>query len=296
LAGTGALAAAGAVASGVAGASAANAADAEMFANIQPSVGRIVHDPDLCCGCRVCEIVCTLSHWGFVNPDYSNIRIRTDILGGYISEAETCKQCDGPECVAACPTGALHIDPETGARVIDQDVCVGCQMCLNACPAQPSNIHHNPQSGTCIKCDLCGGEPRCVSNCPAHALSASWIEAEGDENVYQTSSGIVVTLDISGAVIVVSPDSVVFSDIDAQVTDSGVVVSGVISSTYTQPFEAKIKATYFDAAGQILHFAERTVVSLDVNDTQSFQEVFETSDPQAVAACVLEIMCGKIAG
>lgn len=296
MAGTGALAAAGAAAGAATGATVASAVEGDLFENIAPSVGRIVHDPDVCAGCRVCEIVCTLSHWGFVNPDLSNIRIRTDILGGYISEAETCKQCDGPECVAACPTGALHIDEATGARVIDQDVCVGCKSCLNACPAAPSNIHYNAASGTCIKCDLCGGEPRCVANCPAHALSASWVEAAGDDNVFQTASGIVVTLDVSGAVIVVARDSVAFSNIDAQVTSEGVVVSGDIASTYTQPFEAKIKATYADANGETLYFAERTVVEVEVNGSASFQDVYVTDAPEAVASITLEIMCGKIAG
>jgi len=172
LAGTGALAAAGAVASGVAGASAANAADAEMFANIQPSVGRIVHDPDLCCGCRVCEIVCTLSHWGFVNPDYSNIRIRTDILGGYISEAETCKQCDGPECVAACPTGAMAKRSD-GVVLSDPDTCIGCGSCVAACPYGAPVL--DEAAGIVNKCDLCidrveaGQEPLCVCSCPADA-------------------------------------------------------------------------------------------------------------------------------
>lgn len=38
------------------------------------------------------------------------------------------------DCVAACKWGAMHIDPETGMPVIDQDRCTGCGACLKACP------------------------------------------------------------------------------------------------------------------------------------------------------------------
>lgn len=292
------LAAGGAAAAGMAtaGARSARADAAEMFADIAPAKGHIVHDPAKCAGCRVCEIVCSLSHWGVVNPDLSNIRIRTDILGGYISEAETCRQCPGPECVAACPTGAMHIDPETGARMVDQDQCIGCQSCLNACPAVPPRVHFNPATTTCIKCDLCGGEPRCVANCPAHALSASWVEEAADANVIETDAGITVTLSLTGAVTVVARESVEVCDIDARVTDEGVAVSGTVNSDYTQPFEAKIKVGYFDAAGETLYFSERQVVSLEVGGSGTFEDVFVTDNPQAVASCNLEVMCGKIAG
>lgn len=269
--------------------------EVKIFDGMELSVGRIVHDPDVCAGCRVCEIVCSLSKWGMVDPALSSIRIRTDVLGGYVSEAEVCKQCPGPECVAVCPTQACVIDPTTGARVIDASLCVGCQVCLTACPVTPSRVHYNAAKNVCVKCDLCGGEPQCVAHCPAGALSASWIEVEDDGSIVMTNAGIIVNVVLTGSIIVIAPDSISLANIDAEIRD-GVVVSGDITSTYTQPFEAKIKIAYFAASGETLFFSERLVVDVDPGATAHFEDIFEISSPEEVASCNLEIMCGKIAG
>lgn len=37
-------------------------------------------------------------------------------------------------CTKACPTGALSPDPDTGALVLDERYCIGCGICLGACP------------------------------------------------------------------------------------------------------------------------------------------------------------------
>lgn len=50
--------------------------------------------------------------------------------GGFLGEwdmgPETCKQCKDAACMSACPVGAIKPDPNTGARVVDTSVCVGC--------------------------------------------------------------------------------------------------------------------------------------------------------------------------
>ncbi len=272
-------------------------ADANPFVNARPAIGHLVHDTGLCAGCRVCEITCSINKWGVMNSDLACIHIHTDVLGGWISHADTCRQCLGPECFAACPTGALHIDEVTGARAIDRDVCIGCQSCLNACPATPSNIRYNAEQGVCVKCDLCGGDPPCVKNCPAHALSVSWDNGSDDPNHIVTASGIAVDVVLSGAIVVIARDSISLSDIDAQVTDDGVRVQGAVASTYTQPFTAKIKASFFDAEGNVLYFSDRIEEEVAANDGAiTFSDAFETDSPEAVTRVRLEIMCGKIAG
>jgi len=135
-----------------------------------PALGHIVCNSEICAGCRTCEAVCSLYHEGVVNPELSRIQVLKDELGGYISEAMPCKQCDGPECLLACPTGALHVDDVTGARVIDEEKCIGCKRCMEACTATPKRIRYNAEKKVCFKCDLCGGDPQCVKFCPMGAL------------------------------------------------------------------------------------------------------------------------------
>ena len=136
-----------------------------------PVMGHIVCDTDLCAGCRTCEAVCSLYHEGMVSPELSRIQVSTDELAGYVSISNPCMQCDGPECLFACPTGALHVDEKTGARVINEEDCVGCQSCMNACIATPKRIRFNEEKNVCFKCDLCGGNPLCVKYCPTGALT-----------------------------------------------------------------------------------------------------------------------------
>ncbi len=138
---------------------------------ITPSKGHIRVDSNLCGGCRTCEAVCSLYKEGIVNPELSRIYVKKDILGGYVCEPIPCRQCRGAECLLACPTGALHVDAITGAMVIDEAMCDGCQLCMEACPVAPTRIGYNPERSICFKCDLCGGDPQCVKFCPMGAIT-----------------------------------------------------------------------------------------------------------------------------
>jgi Fe-S-cluster-containing hydrogenase component 2 len=82
-----------------------------------------------------------------------------------------CSQCVNPKCYYACPTGAIYVDEETGARCIDPEKCTGCNKCIEACPFDPPMIKFDSKKEIAIKCDLCGGDPKCVKVCPNKALS-----------------------------------------------------------------------------------------------------------------------------
>jgi Fe-S-cluster-containing hydrogenase component 2 len=80
----------------------------------------------------------------------------------------TCQQCETALCLEVCPTAALSRNPETGAVIVDETACVGCKMCVHACPF--GCIHFEGRRRVAAKCDLCSGNPKCVQNCIAHAL------------------------------------------------------------------------------------------------------------------------------
>lgn len=58
-----------------------------------------------------------------------------------------CRQCVKPACAAACPGGALTADPAQGhAWRIDEEKCVGCSECAQACPYTPSRANVVPDA------------------------------------------------------------------------------------------------------------------------------------------------------
>ena len=78
-----------------------------------------------------------------------------------------------------CPTNAISVDRDTGAKVVSDALCVGCKVCTIACPF--GTINFNQSTGKVIKCDLCGGDPECAKACPTQAITyvdADWAGLE----------------------------------------------------------------------------------------------------------------------
>jgi Fe-S-cluster-containing dehydrogenase component len=83
-----------------------------------------------------------------------------------------------------CPVGAIKRDPKTAAVVVDKEMCNGCGLCVVACPFEYMHLDESLQKAT--KCDLCGGNPKCVQMCMAKALHFGSINALAELKRKQT--------------------------------------------------------------------------------------------------------------
>ncbi len=163
----------------------------------------IAVDTKRCIGCWSCGVACK-SENNIPNDIFWN---RTLTVGGNMPNTPAgtygnntmsytpvqCNHCDNPSCVAVCPTGATKKDIDTGIVTVNEDDCIGCQACVNACPYEGVRVYlaDEPQymvdfpvgnqkaqkhlKGTVEKCNLCyfrvaeGDVPACVEGCPAVA-------------------------------------------------------------------------------------------------------------------------------
>ena len=90
-------------------------------------------DPARCTGCRICEVFCSFRKEGAVQPSRSRITVvRGKEAGAFVPF--TCQQCSRPLCAEVCPVRAITRDAATQAMLVDEDRCLGCKMCVLACP------------------------------------------------------------------------------------------------------------------------------------------------------------------
>ncbi len=143
----------------------------------------LIH-PDRCTGCKQCELACSWVQTGTFQPSRSLIRVH--VFDEQASFAPyTCFQCSEAWCMQTCPVNAIDVDPDTGAKVVLDDVCVGCGLCVIACPF--GTMFFDGRSHTAEKCDLCADDPACVHACPTNAIEyveadpAGWITAFGEK-------------------------------------------------------------------------------------------------------------------
>lgn len=157
-----------------------------------------------CIGCNTCATACKVANnlpnkiwWNrvfTVGGDHVDTPSGTFGVDNAMSWTPvSCQHCENPACVKVCPVGATYKDTETGIVRQDMDLCIGCRMCMSACPYTgvrsfnwdepkfyldaaigdadaPVHLKH-----TVEKCTFCwqrqarGEDPACMELCPARA-------------------------------------------------------------------------------------------------------------------------------
>lgn len=147
-----------------------------------------------CDGCKYCTEACQKAH--YLPPDHEWIKVYEveDEQRHRYFMPRLCMQCEHAPCLKVCPVAATYKNPE-GTILVDQDRCIGCRLCMAACPynaryfnyespPRPPSPFANPmpefpvpqQKGTVGKCIFCvhftesGKLPACVEECYMDAL------------------------------------------------------------------------------------------------------------------------------
>jgi Fe-S-cluster-containing dehydrogenase component len=152
----------------------------------------LVIDLDTCVGCHACAVSCKewnaplsdLSPYG-AEPDgvwlnrVHSFEVGDGKAGATVHFPRSCLHCANAPCVTVCPTGASYKRAEDGIVLVNEALCIGCQLCAWACPYGAREL--DTVAGVMKKCTLCIDRiynenldeadrvPACVAACPTGA-------------------------------------------------------------------------------------------------------------------------------
>ncbi len=136
-----------------------------------------VIDVARCIDCRACLVACSVEN--LVPMDHTRIWVHDQqVQGDYPNLSRTfvpynCMHCDNPPCTEVCVSGATYKDAVSGLVLVDQEACIGCGYCVEACPYGVRYI--DQKRGVVDKCNACvqrldvGLQPACVATCVGKA-------------------------------------------------------------------------------------------------------------------------------
>lgn len=149
-----------------------------------------VIDNRKCIGCHACTTACKSEHEVPVGVNRTYVK---QVEKGTFPDVRRffsvmrCNHCTDAPCVGICPTEALFIRKD-GIVDFDNDRCIGCKSCTQACPYDA--LYIDPDTNTAAKCNYCahridvGLEPACVNVCPEEAIISGDME-DPESNIFK---------------------------------------------------------------------------------------------------------------
>ncbi len=116
-----------------------------------------------CVGCGACALACKAGNntpWRFRGQTFNWADFLVDTVGEFPNTTwrvtpVNCNHCISPACVAACPVApdalgrkAMYKDTTTGIVMHDDDRCVGCRRCQDACPYSTRDVRRTVTQGS----------------------------------------------------------------------------------------------------------------------------------------------------
>lgn len=187
-----------------------------------------VIDLDKCNGCKKCTEACIVEMhvppaWG--EPQYEGkqpwIQVFDTEDGGFLPVP--CQNCQNAPCTKVCPVGATYYS-EDHIVLIDQNRCIGCRICLVACPYQrrffnwfdppvteeERKIPYSPdyqiphRRGVMEKCIWCrhrlneGRLPACVEACTEAGHNALYFGDAAEDAVSNGRGAVMLSAMLKG--------------------------------------------------------------------------------------------------
>lgn len=181
----------------------------------------ILFNVDRCIACQACFVACKEDNQ--VHPGMAWVRINRieDPKARVISYfRSSCQHCEDPACMKVCPVKAVS-KGAFGEVLVDSKKCIGCRMCLAACPygvpqfndAKVTNyfgdkaplveraleLWQQREPGKAEHCTLCthrlaeGRKPACVEYCSTGALELVDFEALTPEQKKRVEAARMMT-------------------------------------------------------------------------------------------------------
>lgn len=141
-----------------------------------------------CIGCQACTVSCSVENQAPIGQFRTTVlQYEVDRPGSapaMVSLPRLCNHCEEPPCVPVCPVQATF-QRSDGIVLVDNERCVGCGYCVQACPYDARFINHETQ--TADKCTFCdhrlevGLLPACVESCVGGARVIGDLNDAGSE-------------------------------------------------------------------------------------------------------------------
>ena len=153
-----------------------------------------VIDNRTCIGCHACTVACKSEHDVPIGVNRTHVKyIEKGVFPDSTREfsVHRCNHCEDAPCTTICPTTALF-NRSDGIVDFDDDRCIGCKSCMQACPYDA--LYIDPNNGTAAKCNYCAHriensyEPACVIVCPTESIISGDLDDPGSKISQMVSS------------------------------------------------------------------------------------------------------------